>query len=327
MAGDSLCYQVALPLDATYHRKHCTKPNVIRVRGVLSWSVPPSTTDPNKLEFYGNRVDAHVQIKPGFVINPGEVIPLFNIIGGIDVSHINDATGLTKRGSFFAFNGLSVPTGAPFGGVIVINGPTFPGYRYKIKVTNLTTMASSYLSDSFTVVGWLPVAPWVQFTTQSVDGAGYYHFLNPQQNTLNVLARFTPGTEDKLLVEMEVDTVAGVFTKTIQMDNTAPEIKLQVDDGGDCTKYSKGDTITGHYYVNDLHISAWSFATTWGGNASGSSNTPAMPGAAFSVPTPANAYPCGAISLWAVDKTIVNSQSVGYQVSTSYNICLQDKKK
>jgi len=323
MQGNGLCYSVSLPLDATFHRKLCTNPNLVQVRGVLSWNVPPSTTDPNKLQFYGNRVDAHVQIKPGVVINPGDVLPLFNIIGGIDVSHVEDSTGLTKPGSFFAFNGMGVPTGAPFGGVIVLNGPTFPGYRYKIKITNLVTLASHYATDSFVVVGYLPFAPWVQFTTQSVDSAGYYHFLNPEKNTLNVLARFTPGTEDKLLVEMEVDTVSGVFSKTIQMDNTAPAVQLQVDDGGDCTHYKKGDTITGHYFVFDKNIAQWSFGTTWGGGLSSTANTLPLPGNSFSIVTPANAYPCGNVSLNASDKTIVNSQSVGYHVHTSYNICLK----
>ena len=275
MKGDHLCYSVTLPLDTKYHKKICSNPNVVRVRGVLSWNVAPSTTDPNKLEFYGNRVDAHVQIKPGLSITPGEVIPLFNIIGGIDVAHVNDATGLTKPGSFFAFNGLSVPTGAPFGGVIVLNGPSFPGYRYKIKITNLNDGTFTYASNSFTVVGFLPFAPWVQYTTQAVDGDGYYPFLDPDKNTLNVLSRFTPGTEDKFLVEMEVDTVPGVFAKTIQMDNKYHDISLQVDDGGDCTHYTKGDTVTGHFYVNDLHISSWGFGSTWGGGPNGTTNTPA----------------------------------------------------
>jgi len=323
MAGDSLCYSVSLPINATFHRKLCSNPNLVQVRGVLSWNVPPSTTDPDKLEFYGNRVDTHIQIKPGVVINPGDVFPLFNIIGGIDVSHVDNSTGLTTAGSFFAFNGLGVPTGAPFGGVIVLNGPTFPGYRYRIKVTNLNTLVSYYVADSFVVVGYLPFAPWVQFTTQMVDPDGYYHFLIPEKNTLEVLSRFTPGTEDKLLVEMEVDTISGLFSKTIQMDNTAPVVQLQVDDGGNCTHYSKGDTITGHYYVYDKNIAQWSFGTTWGGAASSTVNTLPLPGNSFSIATPANAFPCGNISLHAHDKTIVNSQSVGYHVPASYNVCLK----
>jgi hypothetical protein len=328
MKGDSLCYSVSLPLNATHHRKLCSTPRIIKVRGVLSWNVPPSATNPNELEYYGNRVDSHVQIKPGIEIPPGKVIPLFNIIGGIDVAHVSDASGLTLPGSFFAFNGLSVPSGAPFGGVIVLNGPSFPGYRYKIKVTNLTDGTFFYASNSFTVVGYLSYAPWVQYSTQSVDGDGYYHFLDPSQNTLNVLARFTPATDDKFRVEMEVDTVAGVFVKNIQIDNTWPKIELQIDNSGDCTHYAKGDTITGHFYVFDKYLYYWAFGSTWGSGTadpSGTVNTLPLPGNPFSIVTPVNAYPCGSISLYAVDKTIIDSQSVGHYIPTSYNICLKEK--
>jgi hypothetical protein len=329
MKGDSLCYAVTLPLDATFHRKLCTNPNIIKVRGVLSWNVAPSTTNPNKLEYYGNRIDSHVQIKPGIELNPGDVIPLFNIIGGIDVAHVNDATGLTSTGAFFAFNGTTVPIGAPFGGIVVLNGPSFAGYRYKIKITNLVTGTFTYASDSFTVVGSLPHAPWVQYTTQTPDAGGYYPFLDVAKNTLNVLSRFTPGTDDKFLIEMEVDTIPGVFSKTIQMDNTAPVIQLQIDDQGDCTHYAKGDTINGTFYVYDKNLYYWSFGSTWGtgtADSYGTTNTPPLPGTSFSIVTLANAYPCGSISLYAVDKTIINSQSVGHYTPASYNICLKEKK-
>ena len=318
-----LCYQVSLPLNATEYRKLCENPNIVSVRGVLSWNSLPSTTNPDALNYYGNRVDSHVQIKPGTVIGPGEVIPLFNILGGIPIDKINDATGLTTNNAFFAYNGLSVPSGAPFGGVIVINGPTFEGFRYRIRVRNTVTNDSYYLGNSFTTVGWLPVPPYVQYTTQSPDINGYYDFLSPDKNTLNVLGRFVPGTNDKLEITMEVEFVPGSFSKTIQMDNIVPQISLSVDDGGDCTHYSKGDTITGHYYVNDLYLYYFSFGSTFGGGTSGNSNSAPMPGNAFSIPTNAGSNPCGNISLYAVDKTILNSQSVGHDVWTGYNICLQ----
>lgn len=287
----------------------------------------PSTTDPNKLEYYGNRVDTHIQIKPGIALDPNNPLALFTIIGGIDVDHVDNATGLTKPNSVFAFNALPVPTGAPFGGEIVINGPSFPGFKYKFKITNLNDGTSYYLNNSLATVGWSPVPPYSPWFTQVPDANHYYNFLPLTQNLLNVLARFTPGTEDQFLVEMEIDTVPGVFSKTIQMDNTWPVIQIQVDDGGDCTHYKKGDTITGHYYVYDKNILSWSFGCTWGGNASGTSNTPALPGTGFSIVTPDDAYPCGGVSLSANDKTIVDSQALRTTVHTSYNICLQEKKK
>lgn len=318
-----LYYSVTLPLDTTFHKKLCNNPNIVRVRGVMSWNSLPSTTDPDQLQFYGNRVDTHIQIKPGMVLDPGEVMALYNIIGGIPVDKINDVTGLTTPGAFFAYNGIPVPSGAPFGGVVVVNGPSFAGERYRIKVRNTVTNISYYVNDSFTVVGWLPVAPYVQYTTQTPDMNGYYNFLPVEQNTLSILSRFTPGTNDKLEVTMEVEGIFGTFSKTIQMDNIVPQISLTVDDGGDCTHYQKGDTITGHYFVNDANLHSFSLGSSFGGGISGTSNTLPLPGNSFSIPTNASSNPCGNISLYAVDKTIVNSQGVGFDVWTGYNICLQ----
>jgi hypothetical protein len=323
--GDSLYYSVSLPLDATFHRMLCANPNIVRVRGVLSWSVLPSTTDPNKLEYYGNRIDAHIQIKPGLVLDEEHPIAVFTIIGGIDVDHVDNITGLTLPASVFSYNALAVPTGAPFGGEIVINGPSFPGLKYRFKITNLNTGTFYYLNNPLATVGWSLTPPYSPWFTHYPDAGNYYDFLPSNENLLNVLARFTPGTEDKLKVEMEVQGVAATFSKKIQMDNTPPKLQLKIDDGGDCTHYTEGDIITGHYYVYDKYIYKWSFGTNWGGAASGTTNTPAIPGTAFNVATPANAVLCGGVSLYAIDKTIVNSQWVGYEAWAYYNICLKNK--
>lgn len=328
LMGEALYYQVSLPLNTTYHKKNCHKPNIIRIRGVLSWNIPPSISNPDKLEFYGNRRDAHIQLKPGTSLFPGEVAPLFNILGGIDVAHINDITGLTNAEAFFAYNGLQVPSEAPFGGIIVVNGPSFPGYKYRIKIINLSKGTFAYAMNQFTVVGFLPYAPWVQYTNQNTDSEGFYPYLAHEKNTLNILARFNPGTDDKFQIELEIDSITGVFSKAIQLDNTYPDIKLQVDDEDDCTHYTKGDVITGHYFVQDQHISSWGLENTWGiGSENGTTNTPSLPGTPFNIATVTNAYPCGSVSLWAIDKTIYDSQQVGLYKTISYNICLQEKKK
>ena len=113
------------------------------------------------------------------------------------------------------------------------------------------------------------------------------------------------------------------------MDNTWPVIQLKVDDGGDCTKYAKGDTIKGNFYVYDKNINIWNFGSTWGdgtADPSGLTNTVAMPGNNFEIATTATAYPCGNIYLNATDKTILDSQSVGHHSNVSYNVCLKEKK-
>lgn len=320
MKGDCLCYSVILPLDTKYHRKLCDNPNIVRIRGVLSWNVAPSTTDPDKLEYYGNRLDAHIQIKPGVEIVPGGFKPVFDILGGINVAHIDNTTGLTKAGSYFSYNGIPVPTGAPFAGTIVINGPSFheSGKKYRIRITNLNDSSSYYLNNDFKVDGLGGVT-----TTQHATG-DYYDYLPPEKNTLNILARFRPGTNDLLEVELDIQGVPGTYKKLIQMDNDLIDLKVQVNDGGDCTHFKKGDTITGHFYVNDEYLDEWFFASTWGGNDNGTSNTPAMPGTAFSIPTAPGAYPCGSVSIRARDKTIVDSQHQRSFIWDVYNICLQE---
>lgn len=324
MPGDSLLYTVSLPLDATFHRMLCENPNIVRIRGVLSWNTPPSTVNPNQLNYYGNRVDAHIQVKPGRPLDSDYPVPIFTIIGGIDVDHVHDSTGLTLANSHFALNGQAVPTHAPFGGVIVINGPSFPGEKYRFKITNLATGAWYYLNQPLKTVGWSLTPPYSPWYTHHPDGDNYYDFLPSNENQLNVLARFTPATEDKYKVEIEVKDIPGSFSKVIQIDNTCPKLKLSIDDDGDCTHFSKGQPITGHYYVYDKHIDHWQFWTTWGGAATGTNNTPAMPGTFFSVGTPADAYPCGRTTLYAIDKTIINSQQVGHESWADYIICLKE---
>jgi len=324
MKTSHLCYQVSLPLDASQYRELCTNPKIVRVRSVLSWQTPPSTVDPDKLNFYGNRIDSHIQLRPGVKIVPGDVYPLFNIIGGVDVDHVNSGNGLTTAGAFFAFNGLPVPKDAPFGGTIVLNGPSFVGHKYRIKITNLSDMSFTYATNNFNVVGSSPTPPYAPVTTQSADASGYYTYLPHNQNTLSVLARFVPTTEDRYMVEIEIQGVPGVFGKAILIDNTAPQIDLTVNDGGDCTHYKKGDTITGNYSVFDQHISSWRLRSTWSPAITGTSNT-GFPNPSFSIPTSATSYPCGDVSIYAVDKTIVNSQSVGRESYRRYNICLRDK--
>lgn len=317
---DGLSYAAILPYDFNKVRKVCTNPGVVKIRAVLSWNVAPSTTDADKLQYWGNRLDAYIQIKPG--VGTGALKPIFNILGGIPVDKISNTDGLTIPGAKFALNQVPVNDFSPFGGVVVIQGPSFLGHRYRIKVTNLNTLASYYINNDFVAVGWLMGPPYVQYTNVQADPATFYYNYQPfEKNTDNVLARWSPGTNDLLKIELEIESVAGVFTKYIQMDNTSPAITLNVDDLGDCSHYKVGDTITGTYSVYDKHLLSYSLVSSFGGAVSGISNQ--MDNFAFN--TGATTSPCGKISLSAYEKTIYNSQSTNNSSYTEHIICLKKK--
>jgi hypothetical protein len=325
MPGDGLYYSLSLPLNAAMYRKLCENPNIVRVRGVLSWNHAPSTTDPNKLEYYGNRVDSHVQIKPGPVAVAGK--PLYTILGGIDVAHINDASGLTQKygilDPFFAFNNDAVPVGSAFGGRIVVNGPLSTG-KYRFKITNLSDSTSRYATESFIAVGFLPYEPYVQWTTVTPNPVtGFMEFLPYEKNILSVLANFVPGGESKVRIDMELETAPGLyFSKTIQMDNTNPSLNLTVNDGGNCAFFHKGQPITGTFAVSDLRLHDWSFGSTWGGADSGGA-TPNSVSKTFNIPTLATSNPCGNVWLYGHDLTVQDSAYMRSAVDLYHTICLQ----
>lgn len=319
---EGLSYAAVLPYDFNKVRKLCSNPEVVKIRAVLSWGAAPSTTNADKLEYWGNRLDAYIQVKPG--VGTGTLHPSFNILGGIPVDKISDTDGLTIPGAKFALNQAAVNDYSPFGGVIVVQGPAFVGQKYRIKVTNMNTLASYYVNNDFVVVGWLMVPPYVQYTNVQADPVTfYYNYQTFDKNTDNVLARWNPGTNDLLKLELEIAGVAGVFTKYIQMDNSAPVIKLQINDLGDCSHFKVGNTITGSYAVNDTYLLSYSLVSSFGGAISGTSNISDN----FAFSTAGTTSPCGKISLIAYEKTIYDSQWTDNDSYTEQIICLQAVKK
>src|SRR5205823_7452028 len=61
--ADGLQYSVFLPWNPLDHQHACSAGlNKVQVRGVLSWASPPSSTDPDAFNTWGNRVDSWVQL-------------------------------------------------------------------------------------------------------------------------------------------------------------------------------------------------------------------------------------------------------------------------
>ena len=157
LPSGGLCYAAILPVDLTHQRRSCKEPKELRIRAVLSWNVPPSTSDPDAEPAWGNILDAHVQVGPGPVIPPGTVTPLIGVLGGIPVSQIDLGTGLTTPLATFALLGGSAPADpdglgrpCPFAGAVVVQGPAFPGYQYRIQVKQATDVNWTTVNNGFT---------------------------------------------------------------------------------------------------------------------------------------------------------------------------------
>ncbi|MBI3354625.1 MAG: hypothetical protein HY034_07045, partial [Nitrospirae bacterium] len=326
--ADGLHYAAIMPVDLSAHRQPCEKPKIGRVRAVLSWNVPPSNVNPDAIPHWGNRLDTHVQIKPGA---PFEIEPKISIIGGIGVANIFTATtGMTKPFAPFAGWGPGVfadpwdPTrSCPFGEVIHIQSDPVPGHKYKLWAQNVTTGGPEIQLTS-------PV--WVT-DHNGVSGnhfagfGGMFDYLPVSQNLLSMLySGWAPAGDDLWQIRLELFTGGGVFLGStawhrVQLDNTAPStvtapptLDIHIDSGGDCKDFTVGVVVNGRFVARDTHFGHYTLTTlpaSMSPNApvpsSGNIQTAPAPGDLWSLNT-AGMKPCGYVVLLQVwDRSIVNS--------------------
>jgi hypothetical protein len=335
LPAGGVCYSAILPVDLTYHRRSCSKPKVGRIRAVLSWGVPPSTTNPDQLSHWGNRLDAHVQINPGEVITPGDPpsAKLRNL-GGIPIEDIaTGTTGMTTPTAQFAHFPGTLADGlgraCPFGGSVRVEGHYYLGYYYRLKVRKLTDPISSFsvLGDSFLVERWD-----TGFDLQTSTG-GFFPYLDPALHVDSTLAVWNTAGDDLWVIQLEIATApnaASVISTSpwyrIQLDNTGPveptTMDIHITSGaGDCKDFGQGTTISGIFIADDLHFGSWSLATE--PNTAGTpSNQPTVTGLAATSPAPGPGHawsmdtanpvamkPCGyVVRLDVSDRSIVGSQ-------------------
>lgn len=314
--ADGLCYSAILPVDLSKEYQSCEKPKIARIRAVLSWEVPPSTTDPDKLSYWGNRLDAHVQINPGEQSSPEQ--PVIRNIGGIPIEYISTNT-LTG-------NGMTIPIATfahhpdktadqwglgrlcPFGGQIKIEGPFYKGYWYRIKIHNKNDPYSVFtvLDNSFKLERW--ISPPTYDTQTSVNG--FFKYLDPTAYVDYALAYWNSTGDDKWDIQLDVATgpdessiISSSDWYLIQLDNTKPKgppaIPLTMDIhitkiGGnpmglaDCKDVPQGDSIEGYFIADDVHFGHWSLSTE-PNTLTTPSNQPTVSGLAKTDPSPAPA--------------------------------------
>jgi hypothetical protein len=332
-----LCYADPLPVDLGQFRRSCDRPVIGRLRAVLSWGVPPSTTDPNAVPHWGNRLDVRVQLRPG---RPYDGTARFTIVGGVAAASVDNAGGMTLAGAALAVNGTPLPADCPFAGVVTLHGPLDPalaGQLYRIRVRNVTAGGSPQdLLDPFFVVnssavgssvtpgagGWTPWPTWVG-------------------NTTGKLGHFTPTGNDLWEVQLEVSGLGVVDVRRAQMDNTlnAAIVAGDPDNGADLHLNTLGacrqprGALSGRFVARDAHFWSWSISVHGGPGPS----VPATPltvaigqftqtpatGQPFSVDLSALA-PCGyVVRLGVTDRAVVDSAGFGRTVYVERGVCLE----
>jgi hypothetical protein len=95
--------------------------NATGLRAVLSWNTPPSTTNPNELKTWGNRLDVHVQIRPGEG-HGTELTDLIYRVGGVALSDISTSSHLAFPSTFLTGLCGAAAMDRPWGGLVTIQG-------------------------------------------------------------------------------------------------------------------------------------------------------------------------------------------------------------
>ena len=358
---EGLEYAVFLPVDLAAHRRPCEEgPKVVRIRAILSWQTPAPCANPNYIPVWGNREETLIHVKPGESVQPGDRVPILSSAGDIAVPDI-DSSGIANGvGNFTGF--LAVDS--PFGGRInlagkIVNGTAASRYRVMLKPHGAPDSAYVPITNEpqglkltlVTFNGGLTIDP--NFVIHA-DSNGYYTYEDYASNHFidgNILMRwFTGAAEDGQTFDLRVDlSVDGNPANdihsnmvTILVDNTRPEVDLDIDlgTGVDCADFEVGATFTGTYTATDDYFRQFWFEILPSGPAGGvlpsppsglSSHLvggtipdPGVAGGTYTLNT-TGMEPCGySLTIHATDRTNVNSGTARHHNETSVGFCLRE---
>ena len=327
-------YAVRVPVNLDSYRQACKKgPKVVRIRAILSWNVAVPCANPNQIPVWGNREETLINIDPVAGAPAGKMA----ILGGIPVSMIDSLSGLTTSTAVFATNNFppdSLGRPCPFGGRVTVQGVPLLGYSYKVEVTPAGGGAPTAVVTDLVLTRF----DGTTFTHKANTITGRFAYLSFTDNVNSVLAQWDSTGDALWDVKLSTYDAGGVLSGTdthrIQLDNTWPEASITITSGtGDCGKFPLDSLITGNFVARDDYLGSYSLSVEPGVNdpgeaipspSSGLVNTAVAPGNSWSLDT-TGMRSCGyIIRVVAVDRAIVNSQSVGHYSSDSSGFCLED---
>ncbi|MEO9238121.1 MAG: hypothetical protein ABI418_08525, partial [Jatrophihabitantaceae bacterium] len=319
LPADGLHYWVGVPAKTAEHARTCKEPKVGRIRAVLSWNTPPSTTNPNLMPRWGNAVETHIEIPPRRRVTNN---PEIRALGRIPVQSI-DASGLTIAGAGVKFIEFGSPVDSldracPFGGTVTVHAyanDTFAssGYSYRAMWRPAGGSGTGTpVKDPF-VTGFFPVV------TRTPDPmTGYTPYLSTALNPMGQLAAWrTRGVvvdgDYELRLEM-VDSAYNLLGTTawypIRVDNTAPTTDLTLSSGTPCNKANPGDLVQGTFVATDPYFGSYSLDTLPASlNPPAPTHNPTLTTSSvaagtWSLQTDGNWPQCGyVVQLWTYDRS------------------------
>ncbi|NMR19469.1 hypothetical protein [Cellulomonas fimi] len=339
MPGSGLSYAAILPLDLASYRRLCREPGLHRVRAVLSWGTPPSTTDPDAVPHWGNRLDTHVHVLPG---RPYDGVARLTIVGGVATAEIDPSTGVTLPVAHIAYNGAVLDTrGCPFAGRVAVHGPTDPalaGATYRLLSRNVTAGGTEQpVLTAFFVVDSGGFGSWV-----TPGASGWVSWPVWSTNTLGTLGYIDTSGDDLWEVWLELQGSGVVDTQRFQLDNTlntasvdpANAAHLAFDFGQisqqNCGKFTQGMVVEGTYDARDTWFGSWGFSLLPFPLPTGSlttsvalSTSEAPVGSTWQLDT-SGLQPCGYVLRLSVsDRAIVHSVTTGRTVYVDIGFCIE----
>ena len=288
---------------------------------------------PNHVPTWGNREETLIHIAPSGVVHaPAGKIA---ILGGIPVSMISDASGMTTSNAVFALNNVAVGPDCPFGGLVSLQGAALPaGHSYKVEV----------IPEG----GGVPIPQLGELTLTRQDGSTFKHNANPltqryayvdfTSNVNGLLAIWPSGGDARWTVRLTsydpAGNLIGVDSQLLQLDNTAPQAAISITTGsGNCGKFPSGTLVGGVFTARDEHLMGYSIGVKPPGlndpgeaittPSAGSVNT-ALPGGDTWQLDTSGMVACGyVVEVVVRDRTIVHSASQGWFNSASVGLCLE----
>jgi hypothetical protein len=311
---DGLWYQASLPVKLDKHKKEWCDAGKARIRGILSWAVPPAPNQPEYVPHWGDREDCNIEIKPlPEGIPPLVFKPILESIGNIAVQKI---IGGYANGT--AIGGIYVADDSPFGGRVLLSGNTFntPAgpLEYRIMIQGPSDVSPRAYTNPFDVdVTTFPSSTPVSQTQNAVGEWFNYLPANPLVSVADSLLGVLTGLENGLhTVYLEFRQPAGPVLDTtdsidFMVDNTRPVADVEITSGtGNCGKFTIGELVKGTFSMSEIHSHSLTLSVTPG---------PESHGGTLSITT---ATPIGPSTLFPISETTTGGSATKTSVSMTY---------